>query len=898
MSTPVGLDALWAKSSPTGGLPVMRHMADVAAVAHALFDTFPDRRKNLVAAALGLAAEQASGWISAIAGAHDVGKATPGFQSKWEQGKRSALAAGFDFPVAAPDRHDASSQVILKLFLTTKGVARVDAEDLSSAAGAHHGFRIEATDLIAHARFPLSQTWKGAHRQLLEILIEITGAHGIPTLPTDPGERGALLAWLSGLCSVADWIGSSESYFSHNRTRGPYGSWFVEARHLAQKAVSDCGLAASRRGEQRHISRDEAVGLALGADMKPRPLQDAVGGLLGSAAAGPALFVIEAPMGEGKTEAALSIDAWFRSNAGSRGLYLAMPTQATSNALFERVARYLGRTTPSDPIELHLAHSGAGGNAASLRLREIGYGSSDVSVRASDWLAGPKRTMLSPNAIGTVDQALVGVLNAKHHFVRLHGLADRVVVLDEVHAYDAYTGGLIERLVSWLKSQGCTVVIMSATLPVARRNAILAAWGAGPPPKVAYPRVTMADAIHQQAMTAPSSRQWQVEIGVAGEAVEDVAASAVAAAARDAAVLVVANKVDRAQQIYEIVKRQTKRSMLFHARFPLEERLAIERKMLARFGKDGTDRQGFVVVATQVAEQSLDVDFDFLVTDLAPVDLLMQRIGRVHRHIRTRPSGFAAPRVLVSGLRENEALELRLTSRIYSALPVLRTVAWLADRLTLSLPADIDVAVQWVYADEAPSAVSPPMQAALGRAADEFAAEQERHEQLARLASLPAPSEWRTGAQSQQIRDDDASEGQIRFGTRLGEDSALAVPIFRLEGGYSVLGDGADWGLGEPIPGHAARHLARRTIRISNRRLLAILRGQAALSGWGNAPGISHALPLVLDPVGHLLASGLSARLDPELGLVIGQKLDEDRLPHSRPDASIRSDRGALDSSA
>ncbi len=892
------LDALWAKSSATGGLPVMRHMADVAAVARVLFDTFPEGRKRRVAAALGLAPEQASGWISAIVGAHDIGKATPGFQSKWAQGKDSAFAAGFDFPVAAPDRHDASSQIILKAFLIAKGAARLDADDLSSAAGAHHGFRIGATDLIAHARFQLSQPWKAARGQLLKILIEITGADGVPALPTDPGERGAFLAWLSGLCSVSDWIGSSEAYFPHDRARGPYRAWFDEALQHAEKAVSHCGLAAPRRDGKGRISHDEAVGLALGADMKPRPLQEAVGELLGSTASGPALFIIEAPMGEGKTEAALAIDAWFRSNAGFRGLYLAMPTQATSNALFARVARYLGGATASGPIEFHLAHSGAGGSAASMRLHEIGFGASDASVRASDWLAGPKRTMLAPNAIGTVDQALVGVLNAKHHFVRLHGLADRVVVLDEVHAYDAYTGGLIERLVSWLKLQGCTVVIMSATLPRARRNAIIRAWGVGPPAETPYPRVTTVDDVRQQTLTAPSSRRWQVSVGAVGEAVEDVAASAVAATADEAAVLVVANKVDRAQHIYEIVRRRTKRSMLFHARFPLEERLEIERKMLARFGKDGTDRQGFVVVATQVAEQSLDVDFDFLVTDLAPVDLLMQRIGRVHRHVRSRPARFASPRVLVSGLCETEALGLRLTSRIYSDLPVLRTVAWLAGRSTLSLPADIDAAVQWVYADEAPGVASPRMRAALGRAGDEFVAEQERQEQLARLASLPAPSEWRTGAQAQQIWDDDACEGRVRFGTRLGEESALAVPVFRLESGYSVLGDVAEWGHDEPIPEDATRRLVRRTIRVSNRRLLAILHGQAALPGWGRAPGISHMLPLVLDPAGRLLSQGLSAKLDSELGLVIRRELGEDRPPDSRPNADVQPDRGALDTGA
>jgi CRISPR-associated endonuclease/helicase Cas3 len=871
------LEVLWAKSSVGGGLPVIRHVADVAAVATALFELLPEQRKNRVALNLRLTRAQASAWIATIVGAHDIGKATPGFQAKWSEGKRIAEEAGFSFPVAAPDRHDASSQIILQRFLQGKGIVRADAADLSAAVAAHHGFRIDANELRRAGAFPLAEPWLKAQREILGALASLNGADGIPSLSGSEEERGAFLVWLAGLCSVSDWIGSSETYFPHDRSRVPHDVWFERSLGAARNAVAECGFSASGNGRRPVISHDTAIGLALGSGMQPRPLQKAVGTLLASGIDAPALFLVEAPMGEGKTEAALAIDAWLRANTGSRGLYLAMPTQATSNALFERVARYLARLAVEEPIELHLAHSGAKGGAASLRLREIGFGASDSTVRASDWLSGPKRTMLASNAIGTVDQALVGVLNAKHHFVRLYGLSDRLVVLDEVHAYDTYTGGLIERLVSWLKSQGCSVVIMSATLPRGRAQAILSAWGGAALPNAAYPRVVLSSGSRLEALSAPASRHWTVDIRVIGEEITEVADLAAETAGRQAAVLVVANKVDRAQRIYEAVRIKTPRAILFHARFPLEDRIAIERKVLNRFGKDGTDRRGFVVVATQVAEQSLDVDFDVLLTDLAPVDLLMQRIGRLHRHERTRPDGFGKPEVLISGLEEASALGMRLTSRVYSDLPVLRTVAWLAGRAHLAMPDDIDAAVQWVYGDSVPTGTSPAMSAALDGAAVLHARERQEQSQLALLAGLPQPSDWRTGTQAQQIPDDDACEGRLRFGTRLGEDSALAIPVFLMADGFSVLGEQTDWASAGPVPAAAARRLSARTIRVSNRRLLADLRKQAAIPGWNTAAGISHTLPLVLGADRAKRMDEMIVELDPELGLVIRSILGDAR---------------------
>ena len=290
-----------------------------------------------------------------------------------------------------------------------------------------------------------------------------------------------------GLTTVSDWIGSSEALYRRNRLEG-WGDnpvkWFTESQQLAVAALSAVGLEAAAL---RTVDcGDDAIAMALGG-MNPCPLQQTMAHVLEElkGCRGPGLVVIEAPMGEGKTEAG------FGCAVGRRGLYMAMPTQATSNALMGRTAGFLEHAADHSTT-LVLAHGAGGPAVAANRLQEVGLGTADHAVTAGWWFRGSKRSLLCPQGIGTVDQALVGVLNARHGFVRLFGLTGRTVILDEVHAYDAYTGGLIERLVSWLQQLGCRVVLMSATLPNERRDGILRAWAGSevPVPAGPYPRVS------------------------------------------------------------------------------------------------------------------------------------------------------------------------------------------------------------------------------------------------------------------------------------------------------------------------------------------------------------------------------------------------------------------------
>ncbi len=827
---------LWAKSPAKGqsdGYPLLPHLLDVAAVASELQQTIPSP------VPLPCSPE----WVSALVGFHDLGKATPGFQKKL--GRDSI--PNYPFLTGAPDRHDASTVPLLTTQLVQQGVSRCDAWLLASAVGAHHGHLIDSTEQQKAGRSAkhLDTAWHEAHKHLFTQLLEGIGADGYPTLSLEKPQQAVFLQWLMGLTTVSDWIGSSEALCRWDRLEcweNDPAKWFTASRRLAVKALSDVGLEAAAL---RTVDcGDDAIGLALDG-MKPRPLQQNMAKILDQLGQEPGLVVIEAPMGEGKTEAG------FGCAVGRRGLYVAMPTQATSNALMGRTARFLERAT-DQPTKLALAHGAGGPAVAANRLQEVDPGTTDSTVTAGWWFRGSKRSLLCPQGIGTVDQALIGVLNARHGFVRLFGLAGRTVILDEVHAYDAYTGGLIERLISWLQQLGCRVVLMSATLPAARRDAILQAWaGRVPVPSNPYPRISWASHGSVKSLSFPASRHQS--LSVQGIDPDAVTARAVKMAQDGARVLLVVNKVARAQAVYQEITGVER--TLFHARFPMNERTDIEKRVLKLFGPRGTAQTGHVLVATQVAEQSLDIDMDVLITDPAPVDLVLQRAGRIHRHDRQRPDGFKEPLVLVAGL-DQEMPPDNLTSYIYDRWLVLRSHAWLRTRPLLNLPTDIDLAVQQIYGDWKPPAPGPELEKELAHAFPKHEADQKRMTQQSHQAVLPEPCDWSTHPATRPIDDDAAESGALEFGTRLGQPSLTVIPLSPADCESLV---------------ERAPELAGRWLRISHQRLILAIRDSQPPARWSTCSGLSHHKALLLDADGVFQSRDgeLMAHLDSELGLVI-----------------------------
>ncbi|MCL4465046.1 MAG: CRISPR-associated helicase Cas3', partial [Chloroflexi bacterium] len=399
---------------------------------------------------------------------------------------------------------------------------------------------------------------------------------------------------------------------------------------------------------------------------------------------GPALVVVEAPMGEGKTEAAVFLEDRWGAALGQRGCYFALPTQATSDQMYGRVLEFMKKRYPADLVNLQLLHGHASLSAlfqellrrgeqqrtlaAGLEPRgiagESGYDGAPAGVVAGEWFTYRKRGLLAPFGVGTIDQALLAALQTRHVFVRLFGLAHKTVILDEVHAYDAYMTALLERLLEWLGALGSSVVLLSATLPDGRRLRLVEAYARGAgycfdegEMRAHYPRVSWVSragcGARQVGVSTRSTRKLGLE-WVDGALPAESEPFALGERLRaelenGGCAAVICNTVARAQQVYLALKTYFPETAddgqpvldLLHARYLYEDRSKRERRTLIRFGKpdgevemeDGNVRKvrrpnRAVLVSTQIIEQSLDLDFDLMVTDLAPVDLLLQRSGR------------------------------------------------------------------------------------------------------------------------------------------------------------------------------------------------------------------------------------------------------------------------------
>ncbi|MBZ9751891.1 CRISPR-associated helicase Cas3' [Deinococcus sp. HMF7604] len=955
--------SLWSKSpkknaddSAGAKLPVLNHLLDVAACAAEILELEPPHTRNLFRRDLGLPEDQALPWLYALIALHDLGKVSPAFQVLWPEG-REAVDPALLF---APDLrepftpHGVVTEALLPGFLTGLGWPGAVARAVADAVGCHHGFRIDKRELNQ----PESQTgdvrWEQVRMEHARLVTLGTGA-AWEAVPSVPSLSPAAFMRLAGLTSFADWLGSSfplPTQTDFSAYDDPVG-YFARARGRARATLAQIHWPVFAPLRAVLPSLPEAFAY-LSADFQPRPLQSALAQAL-SEVDGPALVLVEAPMGEGKTEAAFYAHLQLQAAARHRGLYVALPTQATGNAMYRRFRDFLqaqGRATPPD---LQLAHGGTllsedfqavvaqtavqhARNAANDPAEQDGRRAGDSSVRAEEWFTQRKRALLSEYGVGTVDQALLGVLGVGHQFVRLWGLGNRVVVLDEVHAYDTYTSELIAALVAWLRALGSSVVIMSATLPDESRRHLLRAWGAEEAPSAPYPRLTVAPAAgkvqvrHIPAVDEAGHRsreQQHLQVQALGSAVHEVAQQAVNLTAGGGCAAVIVNTVGRAQQVQQAVMAELARQnitartcaksyqrgpqevsvLLYHARYPADERLGREGRVLRYLGKEpeSVRPERFILIATQVAEQSLDFDADVMITDLAPMDLMLQRAGRLHRHAHNqgRRHGHEDAVLYVAGLNEwpDRSLEQEFWGRVYA--PALLYRSWLAltrrPGQSLTLPDDLDELVQTVYRAEFETAGLTDEQRAQLTAADADLHTQRGNQAAGGMfAHIGRPDDfWQTPLHRQDepdtesVNDDGAAVGAETADfprTRLGEQGVRIIPVEQKDGTW--------WVVPTALPAKGQKPEALRTQfqklekdKTGQAHALKIYRRSLSVSRWelvrfaarewektGQALGTDRkgwkAHPLLQDVVpvafrdGQAEVGGLRIRLDRELGLV------------------------------
>jgi CRISPR-associated endonuclease/helicase Cas3 len=671
----------------SGEHPLLDHMTDVAACFLALAECAAVRRSLEKTAGRELDAADLQR-LAVLVFLHDVGKANAGFQSRrWQLPER----APGNWPTApfghGPEGWELISGRVLNAEHYAVGlpiaeiVAWGDAavSELFQASVSHHGRPLGVSP---------GKEWEGIWKPVLDkagaVLYDpavtmasmgerlkqsylLAFAECRQPLPGHP----AFVHLFAGLVQLADWLGSDtrEGFFPYtvpgeDRTE----SAVVRARY----AVQTIGLDVTRwRGELRGKS---PIFKAVFDVPQARPMQLTAADLsLGN------IVVLEAETGSGKTEAALWRFVQLFEAGQVDSLYFALPTRVAATQLYQRVLNLVNRLWPTNPPVVVRALPGyeAADDQEKISLPDfkVQWPDHPADEKAHQrWVAeSPKRFLAATIAVGTIDQALLGALKVRHAHMRHALLARSLLVVDEVHASDAYMTVLLEKLLQAHLKTGGQAMLLSATLGSSARTRYLNIGHSKkqvPPSMVdacaaSYPAVSSRNAscIHLQPVAG--NPQHKTVYWATMDAIEDpmrIATLAAQAASQGARVLVVRNTVPAAVAALKALEQLTLAqggdwlfkvngvSTVHHSRYSRQDRPLLDQAVEVQLGKTRQDRKGRVIIGTQTLEQSLDIDADLLITDLCPMDVLLQRLGRLHRHTRSeteRPEGYRQPRAWV-----------------------------------------------------------------------------------------------------------------------------------------------------------------------------------------------------------------------------------------------------------
>ncbi len=782
---------------------------------------------------------------SVLAALHDIGKVSPGFQIKcpaWLARyslTEQALEEGWGICLSD---HAKVTQFTLQSLLAKSSLGR-----WAAAVGAHHG-------RIKGERVDVREPWE---EERVRLATEIVNAFG-PLPDRSPTE--ADLWFVAGLTTVADWIGSDEDNFPQDRSLDLQGR-----TDQARTALANINWKPLRTRELQTFS-DLFPQITEANDLQVSAIQ---------VICEPGVYVIEGPMGYGKTEAAMAAAYRLIAGGAATGFYFALPTQTTSNRIHLRLGPFVERIA-IDSTELRLAHSSSwllDGHPPKLFPADARDSEAQEHVRAGiSWFASAKRSLLARCGVGTIDQALLGIVAAKHFFVRQFGLAGKIVILDEVHTYDLYTGTLITQLVKRLRELHCTVIILSATLTEGRRRELLGVPETRPLSN-AYPLVSgVANGFVERECLPPPSKLIHIRHCPSQVSVDEV----LKRASGGDCVLWIRNTVDEAQQTYRALRTATAIGgpaiALLHARFPYFRREQIETEWMNKLGKDSADRpRACVLVSTQVAEQSVDLDSDLLITDHAPTDMLLQRIGRLWRHERN-PRPCLRPEVWIQlpdlngpALCHSDAKALRhafgKSARVYAPYVLLRSLQQWSMRVSLRLPEDIRDLLEATYANAAID--EPPAWA-------ELRDELEKQKNRMAMKALNATSVWNNPAlndeEGVQTRWASYQTAHLLLATEVTALGSWGVDAILLDGSQIKTREREDWSL------NIAKAIHRNLVRIPLWPVTRSRHSPAWLSNY--VPGIS-AFGLVR-PDGEVVFPGGAGPTglvyNPDQGVVIAPK--------------------------
>lgn len=763
----------------------------------------------------------------------------------------------------------------------------------AAIVGAHHGkpqdggadIAIEESPRCFYGTDRPNAAWETCWRQTIAAALAQCGFASPDELPAVSMSAQMLL---TGLLIMADWLASNTAYFPLLLTEERGSPECYPAR--VDAAWDE--IALTEPWESENFGMDDAL-FAEEFGFSPNEVQKMVLDAVENTVS-PGIFILEAGMGSGKTEAALAAAELLAQRTNSGGLFFGLPTQATANGLFDRVRHWAEYQSADGRHGIRLAH---GASALNAEYQELFCGSANISddeeggLVGHSWFEGRKQALLAEFVIGTVDQLLMASLQSKHLMLRHLGLAGKVVIIDEVHSYSHHMNAYLDRTLTWLGEYGAPVVVLSATLPEARRTALVQAYLQGRSHRskrrpaeeadwqhsLSYPLLTWTDGLDvQQTSVQVAAPPKTVEIG--RETIENLSERLQTDLADGGCAGIIVNTVRRAQALAARLREALPemRVIVFHSQFVAADRARREQELLELVGKRSTpaQRDKLVVVGTQVIEQSLDLDFDVLFTDLCPMDLLLQRIGRLHRHERIRPDRLRTPRCFVM---EADGDELESGAEaIYGAWLLLRTKAFLPERITL--PEDIPVLVQNVYRNPDMNALSEREITAWER----YETEKQASTSKANVFLLTAPKYGQRLGTIEGILNADPGNTEVsaQKSVRGGDVSIEVLVLQRGEDGCLYRLDDPETPLyADHVPAEAeCREIAKQRLRLSARfskRWLVddvireLEQSALALAEWQQSPWLRGEVFLLLDESGRTSLHGTPLFYSREDGLCI-----------------------------
>lgn len=727
---------VWAKSLYIEGtvgqwMPLWLHLRDTAGVAEYLFDQWlsESQRRMLAEPFCGgdpdeNARSLARSILVFMAAVHDVGKSSPAFARLVPELAQRLELNGFSFPADHPKvewHHEFVSQVDVVAWLSGRGNGWAQmARAIGSVVGAHHRFPKIDDDVRAALESDRSGSkfgkvmggdkWPGVRAELMAWAWVYSSCDSRELRVERAEKLDGFMRLALGFLNVADWFASNADYFPLVDFDSD-GSQFADEglyRQRFQRAVEQMDLPPRFAWPQMQADADLMASLGLPQDASMRPIQSAAVQAARQMTQ-PGLMVIQDQMGAGKTEAGLMAAQILAARFGFDGILYTLPTQVTTNAMWDRIVPWLHR--------IHEASAG-GGEVQSWSSVELIHGrawlksdfsemkdaygafdpqrinsmsnicgGSDMGRRSHDslvvhpWFSSRRRALLSRFAVSTIDTALFAALDVPYVSLRHLGMTSKVVLIDEVHSFSLFMDESLFRMLTWLGAYGVPVIALSATLSDSKLNQMNKAYLRGArflsprdvkvePPISSFPQISVATADGQSYTAVQQYGKSQsfsfecLELDRLAESVREQLESGGCA-------LVVRNTVSSAQNTaLELMQAFPDVPVyLNHSRFAAADRQRNDAELLRLFRAGSLRRPNkAIVVSTQVVEQSLDVDFDVLYTDLAPVDVLFQRVGRVHRSARTeRPEGLRDPRVFVMGAGDS-AEEAEIRSKVWSKI--------------------------------------------------------------------------------------------------------------------------------------------------------------------------------------------------------------------------------------